>query len=1686
MRRFICATLLMSLCLQSTGAAAAGPEGANVSATLAQGRLDLGGATNWLVGSPLFAMILTPDRYAAMHAPRPVRVTAPHVDATKTRLTGIIRPQSNGSGQRIAGPTMRARPLLPKDAEKLTAPQRTATAAPASRLRAALPVQAPIVDRNPVVRVPALPAPAHRPSIPRATFDVTTGSTNATGTNTWWRYEEGALPGTGKYMVNVGTGNVVVQASDLVVTERGIDLEFQRTYNSMSANDTNGSYGNDDGSPAPNIFGNGWTTTYGAHLALNSAGGITVFDVDGTRYDYAPNGTGCYTPPPGMYNTLCGDGSGGGYFWTQKNGVVYYFYSPYDASSIAGYAGRLYRIFGRNQNNYIQLNYYWSGGDSSTTANLTQIVVQHTDGQALTLAFGTVNGRVLLSGVTRPDGAQVTYSYSGAHDLVSVGKIGNSAASILTEDYGYNAGDQLAWTSNPRWNLSGGADGSFTNFYYDANNRIDGVLLYGYANPTPSDDLNTPIQPGYTTGGSTVIYRTFSYPTTGETSMTDVDGHATNWFYDAVGRVTQMQRWTGASENLWLVTSSSWDATNNLTETVDARGNATDYAYDLNGNLIASALPAVTTNAGTFRPTTLYSYDLSSGVNYNNLSSVCQASYTHQLGKDWTSTPAANDSLCPTGTGAEWAVWNYTDGAEPFGRSTDTHSAIGYHRSLSHDANSQGGDYGLLTGSFGDTIGQVDGSQRTPQDAATYDQFGNAVTYSNGSQHGHVSAVFDSLNRLTRKTDADGVTVYTCYYNNGQVFYTESALQHQLDGSPSGCQSTAPAYATVSTYDADGNLVTETHHSGNQAGRTMQWYDAVDRLVEVELPQDTHDVFQNPWITRTFYDLTQGGTVSITGSASVSFRAYGNSFKRQELLVPGSNQNLSWATGQPSLNNTQFQDTGGAGYDAADRVVTRYRMLNDAPYGESISYDGNGNFAEVSQHCNGANQCGTPQYDAAGHTTSISYNDSTPSESYTYDADGNTRSATSSAFGTENYTYDAEERLTQDQEPSGGGVTSPATLSYHYYADNTNSSLDVSSPGLSQTTLFGYSYRDDGVTQQIQINLNADAAVGSSAINYSYSNAGRLLARSETGPAANGAGSTYAYDINNGSNTGVLTAETLPAAALSSFSYDAEGNVLSYNRNVYNVASGSSGTFVYTTRNEIEYDPRNTHSQAYFANGLALIGTGSNNTDHWDGRNAVLTNNGNPYTDQNGNSTGTAFSYDNAGRQTGSDQSAVDHFGNGYDITDTRQYDGENRIISGAQNDPNSRISANFNSTLTSYHWGPNGHAIQIGSTPSVYDANATTSQLSYDTLHWDGDKLLFTTNAQGAVDDIKINLPDGGTADITPLDTAFSGLTFWDSLLGMISFCHNSSGAAGTDQNSTSAFGCIKASGQTMQIPASVTTTGASNLASGVGQGKVLGTAALDRFSDGVNELQNGGDFDSLQSAATSPQTNDGNPHSPGTSRPYQIPQAGGACHPTASFCYGGSPPMQAPGGKPTEPWIPGYFYDNQSLMFGQPLVNIKIYFYAPSGAEIGVVLGDLAKLVASSREGPVGILAEGASELANADIAPGLYISSWEPKGDGAWGAGTFEERFWYKTVNGLKNFWGGADYNTTPGPDQGATKVFWIDDTGAYNSYYITPAGNQGGLGESYLQTLAQFGEANDPGVTNYTSVVVVGPTRNNTPW
>jgi len=536
---------------------------------------------------------------------------------------------------------------------------------------------------------------------------VTISSLAGTGINHWWEYEEDQLAGVGRYMVNVATGNMILQADDMAIAHKGIELALRRTYNAMSKHDAAG----DDGSP--NLYGDKWTSTFDAHIAYNDFAqvncqrGATVFDIDGAHYDYAPVGDGhSFTPPAGQVAKLYYDGTN--YFWTKKTGTEYAFWDINQSTSNVGYSGQIHYIYGRNANNSLTFQRTWST-DASTLKHLLQMTVTtETTGSTklvATLNYGDVTGfgstfRVLQNLVWPDNTTTVSYAYTiqqctcpGNYEpvLTEVDEPGNNVATTLAQQYLYGNGSSLMTAAySPRWVLKPSqlGDGPAYTFGYGTFSNLLQVQYVGDVNPSISDGYSPAgvIQPSIAADfGYNSPYRTVSlcYENVGgsggcsadggQTVWSDTDGHQTTYIWDSIGRVTQRQDTTGdvLPGPATLIYYQGWDSSNDLTFTKDPRSAnssdttyETDYTYDTNGNTTTAAEPSVTTDRGTFRPTSRYAYDSN-----NNVLSYCDPVFVHAVGKDYPTSYSCPITYDSTHHGPNLYAWT-TKTYEPYGELT--------------------------------------------------------------------------------------------------------------------------------------------------------------------------------------------------------------------------------------------------------------------------------------------------------------------------------------------------------------------------------------------------------------------------------------------------------------------------------------------------------------------------------------------------------------------------------------------------------------------------------------------------------------------------------------------------------------------------------------------------------------------------------------------------------------------------------------------------------------------------------------------------------------------------------------------------------------------------------------------------------------------------------------------------------
>lgn len=1271
------------------------------------------------------------------------------------------------------------------------------------------PTPAPTPTPTPVPTPTPTPVPTPTPTpVPTATPTPTplpTLSPGNTGIKPWWSFKSTAIPGLGAAAVNVLNGNLLISVNDLQIAERGVDFSFTRFYNSQSAHDNT----NSDGSVASN-YGNGWTNTFDAHLGYNTATNVlSVYDGTGAKYDYTSNGQNGWIAPPGQYATLVYDGQCG-YYWTQTDGTIFQFYLP-DLSvtgcgvlSAQGQAGRLYMVYGRNHNNWVRFDYYFDNNNKSSAAYLNKINAVHADGQVLTLNFADFGTHRELSNIVRPDNQAVSFVYDSLGNLTDVCEIGNNTAQPagdatcnwssphLHHQYAYNAGThQVAWTNSPRWVMSGYTFGTYQNYYYDGSNRVSSITDNGTVNFAPADGTSALLNPSASSGVTQYLVENFSGYASGTTSFSDSYGHASTWSFDTGGRVYQEQTATGETspKPTWLITSLTWDPSNNLTRFVDPRGNATDVAYDPFGNPveIAQAAPS----AGAFRPTTLISYDYNTATNTsnNNVTAVCDPAETHSLGADWTAPPTATgatlESLCPSQNGASRYVYSTAGGAtdanEPYGRLTQMYTPLGYEYIVSYNTTSQAGnDYGLVSDISGATpITQQDTSARTPHVSAVYDAYGNGVCIAPWQDSGgaHYSRVFyDGLNRPIISADADdaSLTVPQCtnsaglpqsyirytrtYYNDGEISSTQSPSEY------------AKGVSTSYSYDADGNLTSETDHFGSTyAGVTSRWYDAADRLVEVSLPSDPNDIFST-WLTRYIYD---------NGNATSAY--FGNLYKTQR-YVPGITQ-----TGTTVSNPYQWLDVKSWTYDAVDRVVHRSYYSPGATVANTDVWDwDNGPVGFLSDYTNGAGDSVTFSYDALGNATRRSFNSNSglfvgalPSEEMTYDADSRLASFNNDETGTSFLSYDADGNVSSYSEPNGaatwsrpsalgtvGPINSPHSFSYTYYGDDLLSEVTYNNSGWYQQ----YSYRGDGLLQaqtsyaswawRDQFGSWRCCMYDNYTWTQSFTNAGRLTGKSDAvqnptnvpfsasrrpmslrvmGTRRMLSGGTNALTVGYDGN-GQLNSWAIPSGTYSNFSYDPEGEVTGFTTSI----GPQQWQLSYSTRGELLQEGlasvpapapiANFRSAAGFLYSMQTVCNTDRYGNDWCGVPTLTFDTRNDgVVSSKEQVTGTlysttTYSYDGAGRRTGS-----------------RQYDALNRLLKASY----------------AYSHG-------LGTIP--FNIGGFTNHASL------GQMLATTTDSSGNLRDVKL----GMNSEIVPMDSTFNGLTVYDrDPFGYVAAQRNTSGTS-------------------------------------------------------------------------------------------------------------------------------------------------------------------------------------------------------------------------------------------------------------------------------------------------------------------
>jgi RHS repeat-associated protein/uncharacterized repeat protein (TIGR01451 family) len=716
---------------------------------------------------------------------------------------------------------------------------------------------------------------------------------------------------------------------------------------------------------------------------------------------------------------------------------------------------------------------------------------------------------------TDPAGQVWTYQYDLAgHRTSAIDPLGRATV------YGYDANGRMTSITDPA--------GGTTRFTFDAAGNLI-TLTDAQGNQTTSayDGLNRLVRRRDALGGVT----TYAYDGNDRLmSSTDALGRTTGYAYDADGR--QITETDPAGD----LTQYSYDGLGRLIGETDPVGRLTSHAYDVNGHLVKTTLPngasvayrydsagrqvgvvdplgGVTTSvfdAGGRRTGVTDPLGNRTGYTYDALGRETQV--LDALGQTQTRTydPVGNLVAVTDALGKKT-----TYGYDAAGERTAWTDPLGHATGAAFDAAGRlvkvTDPLGRST-SFGyDLLGRLTATTLPSgiKTAYTYDALGREITVVDAlGNMGTYS--YDAAGQRSKATDPRGNPTAYGYDAAGRLVSITDALGGKVaisyDAAGQKTAIVAPRGDTTSTtYDPLGNLATETRPASPATSNT---YDAAGRLtsktdprgITVSLAYDadnrlTSTSFPGGTVTQVYDAL--GRRTSMTDPTGTTSFSYDAASRATAVAAPQGTVNYSYdAAGRRTALTLPGSRTITYAYDAGDQLTSLTDWFNQST---TFSYNADGLRTLVSRP---GNLQTTLAYDGADRLTSVN-SDGPPGGanrhfSYTLDADGN-RTAVTSSSGTESYTLDALNRITQASYPNGD------KLSFTYDSAGNRTSQIVN----GVTTNSGY----DTAGRLVQAGATAytyDAAgnlTGAGLDSFSWDWAGRL-----TKAMVGGSTATNTYD----------------------------------------------------------------------------------------------------------------------------------------------------------------------------------------------------------------------------------------------------------------------------------------------------------------------------------------------------------------------------------------------------------------------------------------------------------------------------------------------------------------------------------------------------------------------------------------------
>ncbi|MFP8883822.1 RHS repeat-associated core domain-containing protein [Streptomyces mangrovi] len=499
---------------------------------------------------------------------------------------------------------------------------------------------------------------------------------------------------------------------------------------------------------------------------------------------------------------------------------------------------------------------------------------------------------------------------------------------------------------------------------------------------------------------------------------------------DRHGNTTKLTRRSGTKGDITRITTPgggwitfSYDTNHRITEARDNTGRTTSYTYDS-----ASRLKTVTDPAGG---TLTYTYD----GNSNRIATATDARSITHLSNTYDAKGRVKKQ-----TLTEGAVYDftYTEGADGQITATEVTEPGGAVRKVTFDADGYG---------VSDT-------------AAHGTDLARRTVFERGPNH-RIDAIIDPYGRRTEPAyDTNGNITSTTELAGTEAARTTGTVT--LDGPYDQPTRYVDALGktTTLTYDTNGDLATITDPEGRT---TTYTHTATGQIATTT----------DPTGAVTEYTYRNGHLISVTDAEGRTTRQFTDAAGRPTVLTDAAGAtttitydklNQTTRTTDPLGHTTAFDyDAGGNltrltdargnstlwTYDTADRPKTATDPLGAQA---TFTYDTAGRLTEAVSR---AGLKATAAYDLLGRTKTTRYGvtqlgQAESTVTHTYDDTDLLTRITDTAAGTQNFSYDAYDRLRSTTGPTG-------TVTYAY--NTADQRTEMAAAGV--TTAYGYD--DSGI-----------------------------------------------------------------------------------------------------------------------------------------------------------------------------------------------------------------------------------------------------------------------------------------------------------------------------------------------------------------------------------------------------------------------------------------------------------------------------------------------------------------------------------------------------------------------------------------------------------------------------------------------